>query len=55
VSDKKEEYISLKDIPAMIQKLKKEMKEAASRLEFERAAEIRDKIHHLEEIELKMG
>jgi excinuclease UvrABC nuclease subunit len=39
----------------MIQKLKKEMKETASRLEFERAAEIRDKIQRLEEMELKMG
>ena len=31
------------------------MKEAASQLEFERAAELRDKIHELEEMELKMG
>jgi excinuclease UvrABC nuclease subunit len=31
-----------------------EMKEAASRLEFERAAEIRDKIQRLEEMELKV-
>jgi excinuclease ABC subunit B len=54
VSDFKEGYLSLKEIPAMIEKLKKEMKEAASRLEFERAAEIRDKIHRLEEMELKM-
>ena len=55
VSDFKEGYISVKDIPKMIEKLKKEMKEAASRLEFERAAELRDKIHELEETELKMG
>jgi excinuclease ABC subunit B len=54
VSDFKEGYLSLKEIPAMIEKLKKEMKEAASYLEFERAAELRDKIHHLEEMELKM-
>jgi excinuclease ABC subunit B len=54
VSDIQEEYISIKEIPAIIQKLKKEMKEAASRLEFERAAEIRDKINRLEEMELKM-
>ncbi len=55
VSDIKEEYVPVKDIPQMIQKLKKEMKEAASQLEFERAAEIRDKIQRLEEMELKMG
>jgi excinuclease ABC subunit B len=55
VSDFKEGYLSLKDVPKMIEKLRKEMKEAASRLEFERAAELRDKIHELEETELKMG
>jgi excinuclease ABC subunit B len=55
VSDTREEYIPIKDIPAMIQKLKKEMKEAASRLEFEHAAEIRDRIRRFEEMELKMG
>ncbi len=54
VSDIKEEYVPMKEISAMIQKLKKEMKEAANRLEFERAAEIRDKIINLEEMELKM-
>ena len=55
VSEVKEEYGSVKEIPAMIQKLKKEMKEAASHLEFERAAEIRDRIHRLEETALKLG
>ncbi len=54
-SDVEEAYIPIKEIPAMIQKLKKEMKEAATHLEFERAAEIRDKIHRLEEMGLKMG
>jgi excinuclease ABC subunit B len=54
VSDVEEAYVSIKEIPAMIQKLKKDMKEAASHLEFERAAEIRDKIIRLEEMELKM-
>jgi excinuclease ABC subunit B len=55
VSDVEEAYVPIKEIPAMIQKLKKEMKEAASHLEFEHAAEIRDKIHRLEEMELKIG
>jgi excinuclease ABC subunit B len=50
----KEEYVPVKEIPTMVEKLKKEMKEAASRLEFEQAAEIRDRIHRLEEMELKM-
>ena len=54
LSDVREEYVPIKEIPVMIQKLKKEMKEAANHLEFERAAEIRDKIQGLEELELKM-
>ena len=55
VSDVEEAYVSIKEIPLMIQKLKTEMKEAAGHLEFERAAEIRDKVLRLEEMELKMG
>jgi len=55
VSDVEGEYVPIKEIPVMIQKLKKEMKEAASRLEFERAADLRDKIHRLEQMELKVG
>ncbi len=55
VSDVEEAYVSIKEIPLMIQKLKTEMREAASHLEFERAAEIRDKIQRLEEMELKIG
>jgi excinuclease ABC subunit B len=54
VSDVQEEYGSVKEIPNLIQKLKKEMKEAATHLEFERAAEIRDKIQRLEEMELRL-
>jgi excinuclease ABC subunit B len=54
VSDLKEGYLSPKEIPRMVEKLRKEMKEAAGRLEFEQAAELRDKIHELEETELKM-
>ena len=54
VSDVKGEYVSVKEIPGMIEKLTKEMKEAARRLEFERAAELRDRIQKLEEMELRM-
>jgi excinuclease ABC subunit B len=54
VSDTCEEYGSPKEIPALIQKLKKEMKEAAGRLEFERAAELRDRIQRLEETDLRL-
>ncbi len=55
VSDVQEEYVPVKEIPAMIQNLKKQMKEAASQLEFERAAQLRDRIYHLEEMALKFG
>lgn len=55
VSEAKEEYISLKEIPSRIEKLKREMMEAARRLEFERAAELRDRIHRLEEMALKLS
>jgi len=55
VSDVEGEYVPAKEIPVVVQKLKKEMKEAASRLEFERAAELRDKIHRLEQMELRVG
>ena len=53
-ADVKEAYLSAKDIPVVIQRLKTEMKEAAQRLEFERAAELRDKIQRLEETELRL-
>ncbi len=55
VSEAKEEYLSLKEIPLRIERLKKEMMEAARRLEFERAAEIRDRIQRLEELALKFS
>jgi len=53
-ADAKEAYLPAKDIPVVIQTLKTEMKEAAQHLEFERAAELRDKIQRLEEIELRL-
>jgi excinuclease ABC subunit B len=53
-ADVKEAYVPVRDIPVVIQRLKTEMKEAAQRLEFERAAELRDKIQRLEETELRL-
>ncbi len=55
ISELKEEYGSIKDIPRMIQELTVEMKEAARRLEFERATQLRDKIQRLKEVELKIA
>ena len=40
------------EIPRMVAKLKKEMKQASDRLEFEKAAEIRDRIRGLQEKEV---
>jgi excinuclease ABC subunit B len=48
----KEANYGAKDLPRVIQKLKKEMKKAAEALEFERAAELRDRIRVIEEQEI---
>jgi excinuclease ABC subunit B len=51
-AEEHEEYVSLFEIPRLIARLRKEMREAASKLDFERAAEVRDRIKALEEMEL---
>jgi excinuclease ABC subunit B len=48
----KEAIYGAKDLPRVIQRLKKEMKKAAEGLEFERAAELRDRIRAMEEQEI---
>jgi excinuclease ABC subunit B len=55
VAEEEAEYTSLKEIPQKVEKLRKEMHEAAQKLEFERAAQLRDRIKQLEELELTMG
>ena len=47
-----EEYLTLNKIPRRIEHLKKEMKQAAANLEFEKAAELRDQIRNLQEREI---
>jgi excinuclease UvrABC helicase subunit UvrB len=42
------------DIPRLIKKLRKEMKTAADRYDFERAAKLRDRIFALEEQQLEL-
>jgi len=42
------EYVPREQIPGLLAQWEKEMREAARRLEFERAAELRDKIRALE-------
>ncbi len=53
VAEKPEEYVSIFEIPKRVSRLKKEMREAASKLNFEKAAEIRDRIKSLEEREME--
>lgn len=48
------EYIKIEEIPKQIEKLRKEMLEWAKKLEFEKAAELRDKIKKLQEMELAL-
>lgn len=55
VADEKEEYVSTVDIPALIARLEKEMRGAAKELDFERAAELRDKIKSLKQKGLAVG
>ncbi len=49
------EELSLGDIPQVLQKLRQEMREAAERLDFENAAQKRDRIKELEEVALSLG
>jgi len=52
VSEPEEEYISLGNLPKMIKSIKKEMLNAARRLDFEEAARLRDRLFVLEKKEL---
>jgi len=54
VAEKKEFYNSPEEIQEIIKRLKKEMKTAADNLEFEKAADIRDKIKELEKMILTL-
>jgi excinuclease ABC subunit B len=49
------DYVAPHEIPAKLKELRKEMKTAAKHLEFEEAAELRDKIKKLEDMELALG
>lgn len=52
ISESEEEYIPLKDIPGILKSLNKEMKTAAKKLDFEKAALLRDRIIEMEKKEL---
>ncbi len=53
IDEARAEYITPREIPKVVKKLRKEMKEAARELDFERAALLRDQIHYLQEAELR--
>jgi len=55
VEEGEEEYIPLHEIPQIIKSLRKEMTAAAKKMEFEKAAEIRDRIRKLEDMEVRVG
>ncbi|MFV1951882.1 MAG: excinuclease ABC subunit UvrB [Nitrospinota bacterium] len=52
VKEDEAEYLPTNKIDKIVKDLEKEMKAAAARLEFERAAELRDRIRELRDIEL---
>ena len=54
VAEAAEEYLALAEIPKRIASLQKEMRKAAADLEFERAAELRDRIQQLQRQELAL-
>jgi excinuclease ABC subunit B len=54
VDEKSAAYMSEKELPEIIRKLKGEMKEAAKELHFEKAAELRDRIKELSALLLEM-
>jgi excinuclease ABC subunit B len=47
-----EDYVPVEKIPGMVKKLRKEMLASAKKLDFEKAAELRDRIRKLEDMEL---
>ena len=49
-----EEYMPIEKIPGLVKKLRKNMLAAAKNLEFEKAAEMRDRIRKLEDMELTL-
>ncbi|MBI5237342.1 MAG: excinuclease ABC subunit UvrB [Deltaproteobacteria bacterium] len=49
------DYVPLHELPKLIKSLRKEMEKAAKKLDFEKAAELRDRIRELEEREIRIG
>ena len=47
--------VATDELPALIAQLKKEMFDLAEKLEFEKAAALRDRIQQLEELQIDLG
>ena len=47
--------VALEALPLAISRLRAEMKAAAAKLDFERAAELRDRVKALEQMQLDIG
>ncbi|RNC72340.1 MAG: excinuclease ABC subunit UvrB [Desulfuromonadales bacterium] len=54
-AEAQEEYVPADEIPKLVKKLRKEMLDAARKLEFEKAAELRDRVKKLEDMELRLA
>ncbi|MCP3678166.1 MAG: excinuclease ABC subunit UvrB [Deltaproteobacteria bacterium] len=55
VAEEETDYVPPHELPTLIKSLKREMKAAAKKMEFERAAELRDRISELEKREVSLG
>jgi excinuclease ABC subunit B len=53
-AEAQEDYVTLANIPKLVKKLRKEMLDAAKELNFEKAADLRDRIKRLEDKELAL-
>ena len=53
-AEEAEDYVPVEKIPGMVKKLRKEMLASAKKLEFEKAADLRDRIRKLEDMELTL-
>ncbi|HKZ16376.1 MAG TPA: excinuclease ABC subunit UvrB [Geobacteraceae bacterium] len=53
-AEEAEAYVPVEKIPGMVKKLRKEMLASAKKLEFEKAADLRDRIRKLEDMELTL-
>ncbi|MFH2011426.1 MAG: excinuclease ABC subunit UvrB [Pseudomonadota bacterium] len=54
IKEPEEEYIHSDEIPKLIKNLKTQMKKAADNLEFEKAADLRDRIKKLQNVDLEL-